>query len=179
MIALAGVKVSFFDAAILIVAPVDGLRPSRAGVSFTLNFPKPGKLVSAPLWAASAICLNTLSTMLLACAFCQVVVGCDLVGNLIGSCHEYWLLDVITSHSVARNVTAVVELTWRAGSKSPENCRLRSEFCLWSDVAALAFATRQLRKRFVGVHVLIERPHHGLAVRADAAPVADYGRTAE
>jgi hypothetical protein len=31
--ALAGVKVSFFDAEILIVAPVEGLRPSRADVS--------------------------------------------------------------------------------------------------------------------------------------------------
>ncbi|CKY79479.1 Uncharacterised protein [Mycobacterium tuberculosis] len=33
--ALAGVKVSFLEAAIAIVAPVDGLRPSRAGVSLT------------------------------------------------------------------------------------------------------------------------------------------------
>ena len=31
--ALPGVNVSFFDAAILIVAPVAGLRPSRSGVS--------------------------------------------------------------------------------------------------------------------------------------------------
>ena len=35
--AFAGAKASFLDAAILIVAPVDGLRPSRAGVSLTLN----------------------------------------------------------------------------------------------------------------------------------------------
>jgi hypothetical protein len=32
--------VSFLEAAILIVAPVDGLRPSPAGVSLTLNRPK-------------------------------------------------------------------------------------------------------------------------------------------
>lgn len=31
--AFAGVKESFFAAAILMLAPVDGLRPSRAGVS--------------------------------------------------------------------------------------------------------------------------------------------------
>ena len=31
--AFAGVNVSFLDAAIVIVAPVDGLRPSRAGLS--------------------------------------------------------------------------------------------------------------------------------------------------
>ena len=46
--AFAGVKLSFLAAAILIVAPVDGLRPSRSGVSFTLNFPKPAMLLSAP-----------------------------------------------------------------------------------------------------------------------------------
>jgi hypothetical protein len=38
--AFAGAKVSFLEAAILIVAPVDGLRPSPAGVSLTLNRPK-------------------------------------------------------------------------------------------------------------------------------------------
>ncbi|MNL83592.1 hypothetical protein D3C87_2112820 [compost metagenome] len=50
------------------VAPVDGLRPSRAGVSFTLNLPNPGMLVSAPEPAASEMCLNTLSTIAFACA---------------------------------------------------------------------------------------------------------------
>jgi hypothetical protein len=45
--ALAGVKVSFLEAAIAIVAPVDGLRPSRAGLSLTLNLPNPGSLGSA------------------------------------------------------------------------------------------------------------------------------------
>ena len=53
--ALAAVNVSFLEAAIAIVAPVDGLLPSRAGLSLTLNLPKPGRLVSAPLTAASAI----------------------------------------------------------------------------------------------------------------------------
>lgn len=62
-------KVSFFEAAILIVAPVEGLRPSRVGDSFTLNLPKPAILVSAPLVAASEISLKTLSTIILACAF--------------------------------------------------------------------------------------------------------------
>lgn len=64
--ALAGVKVSFLEAAIAIVAPVDGLRPSRAGLSLSLNLPNPGRLVSAPLAAASAIALNTLSTIVFA-----------------------------------------------------------------------------------------------------------------
>ena len=42
---LAGEKVSFFDAAILIFSPFAGLRPSRSAVSLTLNLPNPG---SAP-----------------------------------------------------------------------------------------------------------------------------------
>lgn len=46
LLVLAGVKVSFLEAAIAIVAPVDGLRPSRAGLSLALNLPKPGRLVS-------------------------------------------------------------------------------------------------------------------------------------
>ncbi len=62
--AFAGVKESFLEAAILIVAPVDGLRPSRAGVFLTWNFPKPGMLVSAPERAASKIFLNTLDDCL-------------------------------------------------------------------------------------------------------------------
>lgn len=70
--AFAGVKESFLDAAILIVAPVEGLRPSRAGVSFTLNLPKPGMLVSAPERAASEISLNTLSTIALAYVFVRL-----------------------------------------------------------------------------------------------------------
>ncbi len=45
--ALAGVNASFFEAATFIVAPVDGLRPSRSGDAFTLNFPKPGMEASA------------------------------------------------------------------------------------------------------------------------------------
>ena len=38
---LADEKVSFFDAAILILSPFAGLRPSRSGVALTLNFPNP------------------------------------------------------------------------------------------------------------------------------------------
>jgi uncharacterized protein (DUF736 family) len=36
---LAGAKVSFLEAVIATVVPVDGLRPSRAGLSLTLNWP--------------------------------------------------------------------------------------------------------------------------------------------
>lgn len=43
--AFAGEKVSFFEAATLIVAPVEGLRASRSGMSFTLNFPNPARFV--------------------------------------------------------------------------------------------------------------------------------------
>ena len=41
MTALADEKVSFFDDAILILSPFGGLRPSRSGVTSTLNFPTP------------------------------------------------------------------------------------------------------------------------------------------
>ncbi len=60
--ALAGVKASFFAAATLMVAPVDGLRASRAGVSLTLNLPKPGIDVSAPEVAAPVMAAKTAST---------------------------------------------------------------------------------------------------------------------
>lgn len=43
LIALPGMKVSFFDSAILIVAPIAALRPSRSGVSLTLNLPNEGE----------------------------------------------------------------------------------------------------------------------------------------
>jgi hypothetical protein len=56
LMALVGVKASFFEAAILMVAPAAKLRPSRSGVAFTLNLPKAWIEVSAPLASASAIC---------------------------------------------------------------------------------------------------------------------------
>ena len=62
LIAFAGVKVSFFDAAMVMVCPVAGLRPSRAGLAFTLNLPKPLSAISSPLAAASAIAVNRPST---------------------------------------------------------------------------------------------------------------------
>jgi transposase InsO family protein len=51
--ALAAPKVSFFEAAIWIVAPVDGLRPSRAADSLTLNFPNLFTDTSAPFASIS------------------------------------------------------------------------------------------------------------------------------
>src|SRR3546814_17062331 len=50
---LAAAKVSFFDAAIWIVSPLAGLRPSRAGLSLNLNLPKPGRESYAPVAAAA------------------------------------------------------------------------------------------------------------------------------
>src|SRR5690606_33598416 len=69
LMALAGKKASLLEAAILMASPVAGLRPLRSALCLTLNLPKPGIDVSAPDWAASAICAKTLSTMLLACVF--------------------------------------------------------------------------------------------------------------
>src|SRR3546814_2688503 len=66
--ALAGAKVSFSDAAILMVSPVAGFRPSRAAVSLTLNLPKPLREISSPPAAAWAIAANTASTVLRASA---------------------------------------------------------------------------------------------------------------
>jgi hypothetical protein len=62
LIALAGEKPSFFDAGILIVSPVDGLRPSRAARSFTLNLPKPESDTSSLPAAALATAAKTVST---------------------------------------------------------------------------------------------------------------------
>jgi hypothetical protein len=53
--ALAGEKESFFDAAILIFAPLAGLRPSRSGEVLTLNFPNPAKETSSSLAAAGQL----------------------------------------------------------------------------------------------------------------------------
>src|SRR5208283_450353 len=65
---LADEKVSFLDAAILILSPLAGLRPSRSGITLTLNLPNPGRDTSAPLAAASTMSFKMSSTMDLACA---------------------------------------------------------------------------------------------------------------
>ena len=52
-----------------VVVPVEGLRASRSGLSFTLNLPKPGSDVSFALLAALVISANTASTLALPCAF--------------------------------------------------------------------------------------------------------------
>src|SRR5208283_4747342 len=65
--ALAGEQVSFREAAILIFSPLVGLRPSRSGVSLTLNFPNPGSEISSPFAAALMMLFSMLSTIPCAC----------------------------------------------------------------------------------------------------------------
>jgi len=65
--ALAGEYVSLREAAILIFSPLDGLRPSRSGVSLTLNFPNPGSEISSPFAAALTMVFSMLSTIAWAC----------------------------------------------------------------------------------------------------------------
>src|SRR5271155_2685305 len=67
--ALAGEKVSFFDAAILIFSPFDGLRPSRSGESLVLNFPNPGNETSSPATAALTMLCSMSSRIARACVF--------------------------------------------------------------------------------------------------------------
>src|SRR3546814_19372434 len=50
------------------VAPVAGLRPWRAALSFTLNLPNPLSAISSPPAAALAMAANTASTILRASA---------------------------------------------------------------------------------------------------------------
>jgi len=66
--ALATEKPSLREAAMVMAAPVAGLRPSRAGLLLTLNFPNPGIETSSPLAAASAMAAKTPSTIFLASA---------------------------------------------------------------------------------------------------------------
>ena len=54
----AGVKVSFFDAAIVMASPVLGLRPWCSARSPTLNRPKPASATSSPALAAAMIAAN-------------------------------------------------------------------------------------------------------------------------
>src|SRR5580704_11776681 len=65
--ALAGEYVSFREAAILTFSPLVGLRPSRSGVSLTLNFPNPGSEISSPFAAAPMMLFSMLSTIAWAC----------------------------------------------------------------------------------------------------------------
>ena len=67
--ALAGEKVSFFDAAILIFSPFDGLRPSRSGESLVLNFPNPANETSSPATAALTMLCSMSSRIACACVF--------------------------------------------------------------------------------------------------------------
>lgn len=67
--ALAGVKVNLRDAAMLMVSPVAGLRPSRAGLSLILNLPNPFKEISSPLAADSMIAAIRPSSIFLASDF--------------------------------------------------------------------------------------------------------------
>ena len=46
---------SLREAAILIFSPLAGLRPSRSGVSLTLNFPNPGSEISSRSRAHDAV----------------------------------------------------------------------------------------------------------------------------
>ena len=55
--ALVGEKVSFRAVPIFIYSPLVGLRPSRPGVSSTLQFPNPGSEISAP-FAAGLVMLS-------------------------------------------------------------------------------------------------------------------------
>jgi hypothetical protein len=55
---LAGAKESFFEAAMVIVSPVVGLRPWRSARSITLKRPNPASVTSSPALAAAAIAAN-------------------------------------------------------------------------------------------------------------------------
>ena len=126
MIALAGVKVSFFDAAILMVAPVEGLRPSRSGVAFTLNFPNPGIDVSVPLAAASAIALKTPSTIDFACALVRLLAVAISSAISFAVVLESWLL--FCSH-LTRRIQGMVAHDGRRLGESPIFLRENGRYC--------------------------------------------------
>lgn len=73
--AFAAENVNLREAAILIVSPVAGLRPSRAGVLFTLNFSKPLSAISSPFAAASAMASNTESTIFFASTLIRLLLA--------------------------------------------------------------------------------------------------------
>src|SRR5580704_962712 len=63
-----GVNFATFRAAILIVAPVCGLRPFRAFLCDTEKVPKPIKATRSPFRKAPVILLTAVSTAVVACA---------------------------------------------------------------------------------------------------------------
>src|SRR5215469_7581379 len=71
---LPGLNLACFDAAIWIFSPVRGLRPSAAAREATEKVPKPTRRTSSPPFSASAIALNTASTVLLASDFFRSVL---------------------------------------------------------------------------------------------------------
>lgn len=79
-------KGSFLKAAIAIVATVDGLRPSRAGLSLALNLPNPGRLARLRSRRTSARVANAIDDGF-RLSLCQVVLGAIFFGDLIGSRH--------------------------------------------------------------------------------------------
>ena len=58
---LAAVKASFFEAAMVIVSPVAGLRPWRSARSVTWKRPNPASVTSSPALAAAKMVANALS----------------------------------------------------------------------------------------------------------------------
>src|ERR1700691_5914984 len=60
--ALAAENFAALEAAILIVSPVDGLRPSRAARWLTLNLPKPASATSPPAASSSETTSSAAST---------------------------------------------------------------------------------------------------------------------
>ena len=71
-----------FEAAIWIVSPVAGLRPSRALRCETLNFPKPEKTTSLPRLSAPSMVSSTASTALSGVLLAQPSAIRDLVDEL-------------------------------------------------------------------------------------------------
>ena len=76
--ALAGEKATFLPAAIVIAAPVAGLRPSRSAVSLRVNLPKPAIATSSPAETAAPIASIEASKALRASAFVRPVEAATL-----------------------------------------------------------------------------------------------------
>ena len=80
--ALPALNEGAFEAAMLRLSPVRGLRPCRAARVFVVNVPNPGMSTLSPLASASPIAENTASTALSACALESEAwggyVGCEL-----------------------------------------------------------------------------------------------------
>ena len=67
--ALPDTKAGTLDAAILISAPVCGLRPVRAARLFTLNVPKPINCTASPFFKLPVIASKVASKAALACFY--------------------------------------------------------------------------------------------------------------